>query len=146
MLDYFQPLLKNESSSFKQNDCQAAINCLIHLQKRSEILIYLRQLQTVWVVGQTNKLQLLDSIVAEAWVTVKEEDVLFKVCFTHPPFQVGPPPPLHTQWWDAFEIYGLKLKQGKSQSGAADPRQFVGSALPRTRAARRQLFVFLNSF
>ena len=56
------------------------------------------------------------------------------------------PPPLHTQWWDAFEIYGLKLKQGKSQSGAADPRSFVGSALLRTRAARRHFLSFRTLF
>ena len=54
-------------------------------------MINLGRLQKVRGVRLTNKLRLLDSIVAEVGDTVKEEDIWVKKCFTHPPFT--PPPP-----------------------------------------------------
>ena len=73
-------------------------------------MINLGRLQKVWGVRLTNKLRLLDSIVAEVGDTVKEEDIWVKKCFTHPPF-TPPPPPKKTkkkhhqtkpnQWWVA---------------------------------------------
>jgi hypothetical protein len=53
-------------------------------------LINLGRLQKVWGVRLTNKLRLLDSIVAEVGDTVKEEDIWVKKCFTHPPFTTPP--------------------------------------------------------
>ena len=50
-------------------------------------MINLGRLQKVRL---TNKLRLLDSIVAEVGDTVKEEDIWVKKCFTNPPFT--PPP------------------------------------------------------
>jgi hypothetical protein len=54
-------------------------------------LINLGRLQKVRGVRLTNKLRLLDSIVAEVGDTVKEEDIWVKKCFTHPPFTTPPP-------------------------------------------------------
>jgi hypothetical protein len=57
-------------------------------------LINLGRLQKVRGVRLTNKLTLLDSIVAEVGDTVKGEDIWVKKCFTHPPFT---PPPKKTK-------------------------------------------------
>ena len=68
-------------------------------------MINLGQLQKVWGVRLTNKLRLLDSIVAEVGDTVKEEDIWVKKCFTPPPQKKKKKKQKKTtqpnQWWVA---------------------------------------------